>query len=41
MSPLQTLKTPKFKPPKELLVNWQTWRKGWNIFLRDNEIDAK
>ena len=39
--PITSLKTPKFKPPKELVASWQTWRKGWNIFLRDNEIDAK
>lgn len=39
--PITPLKTPKFRPPKELVANWQTWRKGWNIFLRDNEIDKK
>jgi len=39
--PISSSKMPKFRPPKELLANWQTWRKGWNIFLRDNEIDAK
>lgn len=39
--PITALKPPKFKPPKELVANWQTWRKGWNIFLRDNEINVK
>lgn len=39
--PLTALKPPKFRPPKELVASWATWRKGWNIFLRDNEIDVK
>lgn len=39
--PITKRKPVKFSPPRELPVNYNTWRKGLNLFLRDNEIDAK
>ncbi len=33
------LKTPVFKPPKEMVISWDTFRKGLNLFGRENEID--
>ncbi len=38
--PLASLKTPKFTPPKESVVSWDTWRKGLNLLLRENELDG-
>lgn len=38
--PLQALKQPKFNPPKESVVTWDTWRKGLNLLLRENEING-
>lgn len=38
--PISALKPPKFNPPKESVVNWNTWRKGWNSLLRENELDG-
>jgi len=38
--PLTSLKTPPFKPPKDVVVTWNTWRKGLNTLLRENEIDG-
>jgi len=29
-----------YKSPKEAIVTWNTWRKGLNSLLRENEIDA-
>lgn len=39
--PVIPLKPIKFNPPRELSENMTTFRKGLNIFLRDNEIDSK
>jgi hypothetical protein len=38
--PLQALKPQAFKPPKDVVTSWDTWRKGWNNLLRENEIDS-
>lgn len=38
--PLQSLKPQPFKPPKDVVVTWDTWRKGWNNLLRENEVDS-
>lgn len=38
--PLQSLKPPKYTPPKESVVSWDTWRKGLNLLLRENELDG-
>lgn len=38
--PVQGLKPPTFKPPKESVVTWDTWRKGLNLLLRENEIEG-
>lgn len=38
--PLQSLRTPSFKPPKDVVISWNTWRKGWNTLLRENEVDS-
>jgi hypothetical protein len=35
--PLQALRPAPFKPPKDVTVSWNTWRKGWNNLLRENE----
>ena len=34
------LKTPPFKPQKELITTWNTFRKGLNLLLRETEIDG-
>lgn len=39
--PIKRKKQIKFNPPRELTENYSTFRKGLNIFLRDNEIDPK
>ena len=38
--PVVSLKPPTFKPPKENVVTWDTWRKGLNLLLRENEIEG-
>ena len=38
--PLQALKPPKYTPPKENIVTWDTWRKGLNTLLRENELEG-
>lgn len=38
--PITALKTPAFKPQKDVVVTWNTWRKGLNLLLRENEIDS-
>ena len=38
--PLTSLKVPNFKPPKDVVVTWNTWRKGLNTLLRENEVEA-
>src|SRR3990167_316976 len=40
MSPISALKIPTFKPPRDVVVNWNTWRKGLNTLLRENELDS-
>lgn len=37
---LTQLKTPPFRPPKELVVSWDTFRKGLNTLLRETEVDG-
>lgn len=32
--------TPKFTPPRDVVVTWNTFRKGVNLLLRENEVDA-
>lgn len=39
--PLAKGPTPKFSPPREAVVTWDTWRKGLNLLLRENEIDKQ
>ena len=36
---LTRLKTPKFISPRETVISWDTFRKGLNLFGRENEID--
>lgn len=36
--PIGPLKNPKFTPPKELIISWDTFRKGLNLFARENEV---
>lgn len=38
--PLKPLQTPTFKPPRDVVVTWNTWRKGLNTMLRENEVDS-
>lgn len=38
--PVRALKQPKFKPLKDVIVTWNTFRKGWNNLLRENEVDG-
>lgn len=38
--PIVALKPPKYDPPKESVVTWDTWKKGLNLLLRENEIDG-
>lgn len=38
--PLSSLKPASFTPPKDVVVTWNTWRKGLNTLLRENEVDA-
>ena len=38
--PIQSLRTPPFKPPRDVIVSWESWRKGWNTLLRENELDG-
>lgn len=38
--PITNLKPPKFIPPKETVIKWNTWRKGLNLLLRENELDG-
>lgn len=35
---LAPLKPPTFKPQKESVVEWNTWRKGLNLLLRETEV---
>jgi len=37
---LTSLKTPPFKQPKDIVVTWNSWRKGLNTLLRENEVEA-
>lgn len=38
---LGPLRPPTFRPQKESVVSWNTWRKGLNLLLRETEIDAQ
>src|SRR5574343_310770 len=38
--PVSALKPPKYNPPQESIATWDTWRKGLNLLLRENEIDG-
>lgn len=38
--PLLTSRIPPFKPPKDVNFSWDTFRRGLNLLLRDNEIGA-
>ena len=38
--PLTSIRTPAFKPPRDVTVNWSTWRKGLNTLLRENEVEG-
>ncbi|MCK9371232.1 hypothetical protein M0R04_15070 [Candidatus Dojkabacteria bacterium] len=38
--PISALKVPKYVSPKESIISWNTWRKGLNTLLRENELDA-
>jgi len=38
--PIRKLDTPKFKPLKDIVVTWNTFRKGLNTLLRENEING-
>ncbi len=38
--PLRPLQTPSFRPPRDVVVTWNTWRKGLNTLLRENEVDS-
>lgn len=37
--PLTQLRQPAFKPPREAISDWNTWKKGLNTLLRDTEIE--
>jgi len=39
--PITAFNPPKFKPPKESVVSWETWRKGLNLLLRENELEGE
>lgn len=36
--PVTALKTPKYNPPQESVIKWNSWRKGLNTLLRENEL---
>lgn len=38
--PLTAINPPRFKPLRDVIVTWNTWRKGLNTLLRENEIDG-
>lgn len=38
--PIKSLNQPSYKASKESIVTWQSWRKGLNLLLRENEIDG-
>ena len=38
--PIQSLRMPAFKPPRDVTVSWQSWKKGWNTLLRENELEG-
>lgn len=37
--PLTSLAPPKYVSPKETVIQWNNWRKGLNLLLRESEID--
>ena len=36
--PIGSFKPPKFKPLRDVVVTWNSFKKGWNNMLRENEI---
>ncbi len=38
--PITSLKQPKYNPPSETVIKWNSWRKGLNTLLRENELNA-
>lgn len=39
--PLTRGTIPKFIPPREAVVSWDSWKKGLNLLLRENEVDKE
>lgn len=39
--PLAPLKRVQVKQTKPVVVPWKTWRKGWDVLLRETEIDPQ
>lgn len=39
--PLTRSNVPKFVPPREAVASWDSWKKGLNLLLRENEIDKQ
>ena len=39
--PLTRGTIPKFSPPREAVVSWDSWKKGLNLLLRENEVDKE
>lgn len=37
--PIKPYNAPKYTPPRETVVSWDTFRKGWNTLVRENELD--
>lgn len=36
--PITQQNPPAYRPPKESIVTWSTWKKGLNLLLRENEV---
>lgn len=39
--PLTALKPVQVKQSKPIDIMWKTWRKGWNVLLRETEVDGQ
>jgi len=39
--PLTRGTIPKFVPPREVVTSWDSWKKGLNLLLRENEVDKE
>ena len=37
--PITSLRQPTFKPPRDLTISYDGWKKGLNLFARETEID--